>query len=190
LFCYSFKSSLFFYSIGPALIQFRDDSQRRVSPPVLSAHFDEHQRHHLPSTDEQLMRLSTSSSSTHFQPHFSSLPPSLLGRPTSPTRLHHAPPQHHQFGNNIIQGQQQQQQQQQQPPPLLPTPTNADEHQKQSPFPRRPNRFEEREDTTQSHDNNANYAAYRGGRGGYNDRINSSAISRGANRGRGGQLFE
>ncbi len=186
LFPINFNHLIFFYSIGPALIQFRDDSQRRVSPPVLSAHFDEHQRHHLPSTDEQLIHLSTSaSSSTHFQPHFSSLPPSLLGRPTSPTRLHHAPPQHHQFGNNIIQGQQQQQ-----PPPLLPTPTNADEHQKQSPFPRRPNRFEEREDTTQSHDNNANYAAYRGGRGGYNDRINSSAISRGANRGRGGQLFE
>ncbi len=172
------------YLIGPALIQFRDDSQRRVSPPVLSTHFDEHQRHHLSSTDEQLMRLSTSSSSssTHFQPHISSLPPSLLGRPTSPTRLHHAPPQHHQFGNNIIQGQQQ-------PPPLLPTPTNTDERQKQAPFPRRPNRFEEREDTTQIHDNNGNYSSFRGGRGSYNDQINSSAISRGANRGRGGRSF-
>ena len=158
---------------------------------MLSSQFDEHQRHHLPSTDEQLLRLSTSSSSsTHFQVHPSSLPPSLLGRPNSPTHLLHAPPQHHQFGNNLIQVQGQQQQQQQ-PPPLLPIPTSADEHQKQSKFPRRPNRFSDREDTTQPQDNNANYAAHRGGRGGYNDRMNSSAIQRGTNRGRGGgQSFE
>ncbi len=117
------------------------------------------------------------------------MPPSLLGRPNSPTRLHHAPHQHHQFGNNIIQVQIQGQQQQQ-PPPLLPTPTNADEHQKQSKFPRRPNRFSDREDTTQPQDNNVDYGAHRGGRSGFNDRMNSSAIQRGANRGRGGQSFE
>jgi len=116
------------------------------------------------------MRLSTSSS-THFQPHLSSHPPSLLGGPTSPTRIHH------QFGNSVIQGQ---------PPPLLPTPTNNDEHQKQSPFPRRPNRFEEREDSSQTQDNNGNVSVFRGGRNNYNDRTNSSAISRGSNRGRGG----
>jgi hypothetical protein len=165
----------FIYSIGPALIQFRDDSHRRLSPsPISLTHFDEHQRHHLPSTDEQLIRLSTSSSA-HFQPHPSSLPVPLLGSgSTSPTRIHHHP---HQFGKNVIQGQ---------PPPLLPLPTNNDEHQKQSPFPRRPNRFEEREDLTQTQDNNGNYSGFRGGRNSYNDRSNTSAISRGSNRGRGG----
>ncbi len=166
-----FKLS-FIYSIGPALIQFRDDSHRRFSPPVSSTHFDEHQRHHLPSTDEQLIRLSTSSS-THFQPHLTSLPTQLLGGPTSPTRLHHHP---HQFGNNVIQGQQ---------PPLLPTPTNNDEHKNQSPFPRRPTRFEEREDLTQTQDNSGNFSTYRGGRNNYNDRTNPSAISKGSSRGRG-----
>ncbi|CAF4599067.1 unnamed protein product [Rotaria sp. Silwood1] len=147
---------------GPTLIQFRDDSHRRLSPSV-SAHFDEHHRHHLSSTDEQLVHLSTSS--THF-------PSSLIGESPSPKRIHH-----HQFGNSMIQGQ---------PPPLLPTPTKNDEHQKQSPFPRRPNRFEEREDLSQTQDNIGNYSGYRGGRGGYNDRTNSGAISRGSNRGRGG----
>lgn len=82
------------------------------------------------------------------------------------------------MGNNIIQGQ---------PQSLLPTPTNNDEHQKQSPFPRRPNRFEEREDVTQTQDNNGNFSGFRGGRSSYNDRGNSSAISRGSNRGRGGK---
>jgi hypothetical protein len=76
-----------------------------------------------------------------------------------------------------------------QPPALLPAPTNNDEHQKQSPFPRRPNRFEEREDANQTQDNNANYSGFRGGRNNYNDRADTSAISRGANRGRGGHSF-
>ncbi|CAF0820081.1 unnamed protein product [Rotaria sordida] len=155
---------------GHTLIQFRDDSHRRLSPSVSSAHFDEHHRHHLPSTDEQLVHISTSSS-TRF-------PLPLLGESPSPNRIHH------QFGNNMIQVQQQQQQQ---PPlPLLPTPTKNDEHQKQSPFPRRQNRFEEREDLIQTQNNNGNYSNYRGGRNIYNDRTNSSAISRGSNRGRGG----
>jgi hypothetical protein len=117
------------------------------------------------------MRLSASSS-TRIQQHLTSQPPPLLGGPLSPTRIHH-----HQFGNNVIQGQ---------PPPLLPTPTNNDEHQKQLHFPRRPNRFEEREDSTQSQDNNGNFSGFRGGRNNYNDRATSSAISRGSNRGRGG----
>jgi hypothetical protein len=159
------KYIFFFISpIGPALIQFRDDSHRRLSPPV---HFDEHHRHHLPSTEEQLIRLSTSS--THrFQPHLTSLPQPLLGGSSSPTRIHH---QHHQF----VPGQ---------PPPLLPTPPNNDEHQKQSPFPRRPTRFEEREDVTHLQDNNN--GNFRGGRPNYNDRPNPSGIPRGPNRGRGG----
>lgn len=71
--------------------------------------------------------------------------------------------------------------------PLLPTPTKNDEQQKQSSFPRRPNRFEEREDIVQSQDNNGNYASYRGGRNNFNDRINSNAPSRGIPRGRGGK---
>ncbi|CAF3081213.1 unnamed protein product, partial [Rotaria sp. Silwood2] len=158
---------------GPTLIQFRDDSHRRPSPSIPSTHFDEHHRHHLSSTDEHLVHLSTSSApSTRF-------PPPLFGESPSPKRI-----QHHQFGNSMIQVQQQQQQ----PPPLLPTPTKNDEHQKQSPFPRRPNRFEEREDLTQTQtqDNNGNYSGYRGGRNNYNDRTNSSGMSRGSNRGRGG----
>jgi hypothetical protein len=159
------------YSLGPALIQFHEDPHRRLSSPVSSTHFDEHHRHHLPSTDEQLVRLSTASARA--QPHITSLPPPLLGGPLSPTRIHH----HHQFGNNVIQGQ---------PPPLLPTPTNNDEHQKQSLFPRRPNRFEEREDSTQSQDNNGNFSGFRGARNNYNDRISSNTISRGSSRGRGG----
>lgn len=77
-----------------------------------------------------------------------------------------------------------------QPLPLLPTPIKNDEHQKQSPFPRRPNRFEERDDVIQTQDNNGNYSGYRGGRNNYNDRANSSAISRGSNRGRGGSQFK
>lgn len=124
------------------------------------------------------MRLSTTSTSTHFQPHLTSLPPSLLSGPTSPTRIHHQHHHLHQFGNNVIPGQP--------PPSLLPTPTINDEHQKLSPFPRRPNRFEEREDLTQTQDNNGNFSGFRGGRNSYNDRTNSSAISRGSNRGRGG----
>jgi hypothetical protein len=118
-----------------------------------------------------LIRLSTSSS-THFQPHLNSLPRPLLGGPSPPTLIHH-----HQFGNNIMQGQ---------APPLLPMPINNDEHQKQSPFPRRASRFEDREGLTQSHDNNGHQSDFHRGRASYNDRTNSSAISRGTNRGRGG----
>ncbi|CAF1958022.1 unnamed protein product [Rotaria magnacalcarata] len=151
---------------GSALIQFHDDSHRRLSPSIQSTHYDEHHRHNLTSTDEQLVHLATSSSSARF-------PPPLLGESPSPNRMQ----PHHQFGNSMLQGQ---------PQSLLATPTKNDEHQKQLPFPRRPNRFEEREDTAQTQDNNGNYSGYHGERNSYNDRTNSSAISRGSNRGRGG----
>lgn len=173
--------SFFIYFVGPALIQLRDNSQHRSSPSTLPTHFEDPQRHHLSSTDEQLIRLSTSSSSTHFQPHLSSLPPTLIGGTTSPTRFHHMPPasQHHQFGNNMMQGQPSR--------PLLPTPTGANEHQKQPSAPRRPTRFEDRDDLPTTQDNNtANFPGFRGGRGGFNDRPYPSGIPRTMIRGRGG----
>ena len=155
---------------GPALIQFRDESNQRPSPPVSSTHFDEHSRHPLPLIDEKLVHLSTSSSSVHHLSHVSSMPPPLFSTSSSSSRHIHP----HQFGG--------------QPPPLLPTAIRNEEHQQQSPFPRRRNRFDEREDLTQTQDNNINYSVHRGGRN-YNDRANPNIISRGYNRGRGGEKF-
>lgn len=168
--------------IGPALIQLRDNSQRRNSPSTLPPHFEDPQRHLFSTTDEQLIRLSTSSS-THFQQHVSSLPPTLVGGSTSPSRLHHVlpPAQHHQFGNSMIQGQP--------PRSLLPTPTGGNEHQKPSSGPRRPTRFEDRDDLPAAPDTNANFPGFRGGRGGFNDRPYPSGIPRASIRGRGGWSF-
>ncbi|CAF3826148.1 unnamed protein product, partial [Adineta steineri] len=167
---------------GPSLIKFHDDSHRQISS---SGHFDEHHHHHhqqqqqhhhhLSSTDESLVRLSTSSS-THFQPQLTTLQPSLLGAPSSPRSIHH----HHQqqLENNVIQGGRP-------PPSLLQIPVNNDEQQQQPSFPRRISRFEERESVPQSHDNNASYPSFRGGRPNYNDRMTSNTMSRGFSRGRG-----
>jgi len=127
------------------------------------------------STDEQLLRLSTSSVS-HFAP-----PPHLLPH-------HHQQQQQqqaiHPFANNVLPGQA--------PSALLPIPTNNDEHKKQSTFPRRQSRFEDRDDNIPTQDNNnnnnnnnGNYAGYRGGRNSFNDRGNPNMGLRNPNRGRG-----
>lgn len=140
------------------------------------------------STDEQLLRLSTSSAS-HFPPHQNSLPPSLLSGPMSPSRMHQNHPLSHlqqqqpihPFATNVLPGQTLP------PSALLPTPTNNDEHKKQTTFPRRQSRFEDRDDIIQPQDNNqnnnnGNYSGYRGGRNSFNDRGNP-------NRGRGKMTF-
>lgn len=72
---------------------------------------------------------------------------------------------------------------------LLPTPTGGNELQKASSGPRRPSRFEDRDDLPAPPDANPNFPGFRGGRGGFNDRPYPSGIPRTSIRGRGGQSF-
>ena len=150
--------------LGPTLIQFPNDAHRRMTTPSPSSgQFDEHHRPHLTSTEEQLVRLSTSSSSaTHFPSHMTSHPPSLLGASPSPVRPPHHP---NQFAGPNLVGHLP-------PPGLLPTPSATDEHSKPA-FPRRPNRFAAREEPTPAQE----APPYR---------PEPSGIPRGMNRGRGG----
>lgn len=131
-------TSIVFGFLGPALIQFPNDAHRRMTTPSPSSgQFDEHHRPHLTSTEEQLVRLSTSSSSAaHFPQHMTSHPSSLLGAAPSPVR----PPHHaNQFAGPNLVGHLP-------PPGLLPTPSTSDEQHPKPAFPRRPNRFAAREE--------------------------------------------
>jgi len=122
---------------GPTLVQFHNDPH----PHLTSTHFDDHHhRTNLSSTDEQLLRLSNSSVSSHVHPSLiaHSLPSGLLPMPNA-------------------------------------TATTTDEHSKSTNYPRRPNRFEQREEpsTVVVQETHSNYSDFHGApRHSFNDRSN------------------